>query len=568
MAFAALAAVLALNLVVVTSRPPEPGVPTRAAVTGFDLIATGGGWRLAISPDGRSILKVEQGSIHVRTAGDPEWRQLPNTEGGSNPSFSPDGQSVAFAVDGGISKVPINGGPALPVTTSGTNPHWGFDDTIVYDEGSTLRRVGSSGGDPQVLLDSLNVRRPHLLPNGRAVVFSTGGGAQISRILMFEIETGEVRVLIPSGNQPRYVSTGHLLYGHGDGALMGVPFDLETLQVTGAPVTLLPSLTVFSGGASQFGVSNNGTLIYATSAEVGSGAPRRSPLMWVDMEGNETPLPLSQTGARTPRVSPEGSRIAYELDQQIWVYHIETGTSSQFTFEGQSRSPIWSPDGRFLYFMSTRTGTDGADAFRKAADGASEAEQLWRREGEEIRLTSIGPRGSWLVVGETDATGGDLDMSLAFLGADSVSFREYLRAEDWNEHEGAISPNGRWLAYNSGELGGGIFVRGFPEPTGQRRVSDAGTDPVWAPDGSALYYRAGDGVMKTDVLTEGAISFGPPTVLFTARYDTGGPGDIGADIHPDGDRFVFAQVGGGGGFGEVFLVTNWFEELRQRMGSN
>ena len=66
------------------SRPPapEPGVPTRAAVTGVDIIASGGGWRLVISPDGRSILKVEQGSIHMRTASDPEWRQLPNTEGG------------------------------------------------------------------------------------------------------------------------------------------------------------------------------------------------------------------------------------------------------------------------------------------------------------------------------------------------------------------------------------------------------------------------------------------------------------------------------------------------------
>ena len=122
---------------------PEPGVPTRAAVTGVDITSTGGGWRLAISPDGRSILKVEQGSIHMRTASDPEWRQLPNTEGGGDPTFSPDGQSVAFdlAGGGGIRKVSIIGGPALPVTTSGFSPHWGFDDTIVYDVGPDLYRV-------------------------------------------------------------------------------------------------------------------------------------------------------------------------------------------------------------------------------------------------------------------------------------------------------------------------------------------------------------------------------------------------------------------------------------------
>ena len=554
---------------------PEPGVPTRASVTGVDLTASSGGWRLAISPDGRSILKVAEGSIHIRPASDPEWRQLPNTEGGSNPTFSPDGQSVAFQIAGGdgISKVSISGGPALPVTTSGSNPHWGFDDTIVYNVGGALYRVSSSGGDPPVLLDSdsVSVSRPHLLPNGKAIVFgiSPGGDPLNSRILILEIETGDVRELVASGNQPRYVSTGHLLYGHGDGALLGVPFDVETLQVTGAPVTLLPSLAVSGGGASQFGVSNNGTLIYATTAGGDSGATGQSPLMWVDMEGNETPLPLRTAGARTPRLSPEESRIAYWSDGQVWVYDIETGTNTQLTFEGTSRGPIWSPDGLFVYFMSVRPGTDGPDLFRKAADGASEAEQLWRRGGGERTLTSIAPDGSWLVVGEVN-TGTNPDVALASLGVDSVSFREYLRA-DWAEAEGAISPNGRWMAYYSGELGGEqVFVRGFPEPIGQWRVSETtrANDPVWAPDGSALYYVALPNLMKVDVSTEGTFSFGQPTVLFTWLYDTGGRLDRGYDIHPDGDRFLVASGGGVGGFGDVNIVVNWFEELRQRMGEN
>ncbi len=79
--------------------------------------------------------------------------------------------------------------------------------------------------------DSVEVRRPHLLPNGKAVVFGTGS-RQSSRIFIYEIETGEVRQLVASGNQPRYVPTGHLIYAHADGALMGVSFDVETLQVT------------------------------------------------------------------------------------------------------------------------------------------------------------------------------------------------------------------------------------------------------------------------------------------------------------------------------------------------
>ncbi len=147
--------------------------------------------------------------------------------------------------------------------------------------------------------------------------------------------------------------------------------------------------------------------------------------------------------------------------------------------------------------MSTRPGTEGPDLFRKAADGASEAEQLWRKGGGEVTLTSIAPDGSWLVVAEIN-TGTDADVALASLGTDSVSFREYLRA-DWREAEGTISPNGRWMAYYSNELGGNqVFVRGFPEPVGQWRVSEGNSafDPVWAPDGSALYYVAPPNLMK------------------------------------------------------------------------
>ena len=140
----------------------------------------------------------------------------------------------------------------------------------------TLHLVSFQGvrsGEPELLLDldTVNVVRPHLLPNGKAVLFGTGGTAQTSRIFIFEIETGYVRELVPAGNHPRYVATGHLIYGHAEGALMGVPFDLETLQTTGSPVTLLPELSVYSAGASQFAVSETGTLIY----DVSSGACQR-----------------------------------------------------------------------------------------------------------------------------------------------------------------------------------------------------------------------------------------------------------------------------------------------------
>ena len=184
-------------------------------------------------------------------------------------------------------------------------------------------------------------------------------------------------------------------------------------------------------------------------------------------------------------------------------------------------------------------------------------------------LTSISSDGSWLVVGQTNS--GTHSVSLASLGADSVSFREYLRA-DWDESEGAISPNGRWMAYASDEVDGSpqVFVRGFPEPIGQWRISEGdgiAFDPVWAPDGSALYYLQPPNLMKVDIPTEGTFSPGQRIALFNWPYGTGNPYEIGYDIHPDGDRFLVVRGGAGDGFGDVFIVTDWFEELRARMGN-
>ncbi|MCH7890512.1 MAG: serine/threonine-protein kinase [Gemmatimonadetes bacterium] len=177
MAFAALSAVTTLIAAWGWLRPgPEPGVPTRAAVTGVDIPETGGGWRLAISPDGRSILKVADGSIQIRPADDPEWRQLRNTEGGENPTFSPDGQWLAFTQDDAIKRVEVVGGPVLPAWEQGDNAHWGLDETIVFVTDGGIYQVSASGGEPHLIVEGVGSPIiPHLLPDGEAIIFQGPG---------------------------------------------------------------------------------------------------------------------------------------------------------------------------------------------------------------------------------------------------------------------------------------------------------------------------------------------------------------------------------------------------------
>ena len=586
LAFATLASVLGAWGWLRPAPEPVPGVTTRMEVTGNDAFSD-----LAISPDGRSIAVRRRGgvgtSVLVRAADDPTWRELLNATGGRDMSFSPDGESVAFSLPTGVFKVPVSGGPALPISevSGGGAIHWASNDTIVFANGGPLFRVGSSGGEPEVLLDSdtIEAHFPHLLPGGRAVVFSTRprGDALQARVLLLEIETGVVRELAPSGTNPKYLRTGHIVYGHGNQFLMVVPFDLDRLQTTGPAVSALPSLSVYGRGRALYDVSVDGTLIYG-SAPTGDPQSVDDPgLVWVGMNGTETYIPIDPVPeeAQAPRADPSGVRIAYQSDGQIWIFDTATETPTQLTFEGVNSTPIWSKDGRFVYFLSERAGTQGFDGFRKLVDGSQGAEQLWSAAEGEEGLTSISPDSRWLVVARRTPAE-NLRLSLVDLTADSVSFRPY-RPGGPGEMEGAIHPNGRWMAYASSELAGGqgrsgaILIRGFPEPTGGWRVSRAGEEgsyePVWAPSGDALYFTNGTSIVRAEVSADGASPvIGRVTELgIPWTYGAGniGPHGIAFDIHPAGDRLL-AVKGSTDGLETIFLVTDWFEELRERVGAS
>ena len=140
-----------------------------------------------------------------------------------------------------------------------------------------------------------------------------------------------------------------------------------------------------------------------------------------------------------------------------------------------------------------------------------------------------------------------------------------------------MSPDGKWVAYQSDESGENrIYVHSFPIISGQRSISPGlGVDPVWSPDGRKIYYRSGPEFMSVDVITEPTFTVSAPELLFEGpNYDrSAGAGWVRTwDVHPDGDRFVMVRSEGGGGGGgatlnSVRLVVNWFEELKARTGN-
>ena len=565
---------------------PEPEANTIRVSTSDPAVKfpPGSGERLAISRDGSMIAVAtsEAGvdGLLIRRADERNFRVISGTEGATTPTFSPDGQWLAFSAGGEIKRVEVEGGPVLPIAAGAVGAHWGTDDKLVFTtvEGN-LYQVSASGGTPELILEDAGGRaRPYLLPDGRAVIFQGPGDFESRNLMVLEIESGEVVDLgIGNVNNPRYISTGHVVYGHGSQALMAIPFDLGSLRTSGDPTTVLPEILVYGGGATQFAVSENGIAVYAVPVD-GGASTDVAELVMVDKAGMETALPAAGGFFMHPRFSPDGRRIAYTGSDGIFVYGLDTGENLPM-YEGSSphSSPWWSRDGEYVYFsISTGTATI-LDGFRRRSDGSEPMEQLFQRPERNIPLASSLDGNQLLVMEGTTDRGWDLLRTRE--EADSLIFEEYLRA-DWNETMPTISPDGQVVAYVSDESGRPeVYASAFPVPVTKVRVSSGGgggSEPVWAPDGSAIYYRDGPRLMRAPILPGRTLSTDTPEELFLGAWTrvpaSFPPPRTNWDITPDGDSFLFVNQPGatlGDGSGEpvvtLEIVVNWFEELRSRI---
>jgi serine/threonine-protein kinase len=284
----------------------------------------------------------------------------------------------------------------------------------------------------------------------------------------------------------------------------------------------------------------------------------------------ETPLPISPSAFGDPRYSPDGSQIAYDDGDGIRIYSFATGATPLFA-SGTAYNPVWSASGEYVYF--TMGGQGAGDVYRRRADLSEEAVLMSDRPDQQV-VATVSADDSIVVVREANSpTTGDL--LLMRQGASGVEFEDFLTTE-WREQFPSLSPDGRWIAYESDQSGEfRVYVQSFPIATGQYPVSpEEGFVPLWHPDGRTLYYHNFSGqYMAVDVTTEPTFSLSSvPRVLFES------PQYLDWDIHPEGSRFVVVKdqsplnqsqvVEGNNNEGtEVYIVTNWFTELRELFGN-
>ena len=481
--------------------------------------------------------------------------------------MSPDGQSVAFSADGAIRTISLLGGPAVTVARGGA-PDWGPDGVIYFNRGGIIYRVSAAGGDPESVtarVENTFQRYPDALPDGRGLLLTVliGPPAQ-SRIAVVGAEGGEVREIL-TGTMARYTATGHIVYATAGGTLMAAPFDVRRLEVTGPSVALIEGVAVDLSSASQFAVSESGTLVF------GTGAGSVSELVWVSRSGLVSPVDPAWTGEfGSPALSPDGQRLVVsiqgEASMDVWVKQLDRGPSIRLTFDGSRNDyPTWTPDGASVTFPSNRAGPS-FDLWTKRADGSTPA-VLELDEEWALAEALWSPDGTWFVhrTSSNEPGAGDILAGRPQRQTAPVP----LVATGFTELAPAISPNGRWMAYSSNETGRSeIFVVPFPN-AGEAKwpVSvGGGTEPSWSRDSDELFYRNGLGDMvAVGVTLEPTFSAGPTSVLFSATPYLDNAVHRQYDVSPDAQRFVMIRPAGGGIEGQLILVQNFFDEVRARV---
>ena len=336
----------------------------------------------AVSPDGRRFVYNTTAGLYLRSMDTLEARLLPGTaEIIWDPSFSPDGQSLAYVTrPDGLKRLALSGGAPV-VIAEGVGVSWGLswgvDDTILVGQRQGIMRVSVAGGTPDLVIPAgagETLDGPQLLPDGDSVLLSVGSGAlgdaagwNDADIVVQSLTSGERTVLIEGGSDARYVSSGHLVYALDDG-LFAVPFDVDTLIVSGAPVSVVEGVYRATGTASaNYSVTDDGTLFYLAGT-----AESDQPLAWVDRTGSSEAIETIPPNVySTPRLAPDGRRVLVVADGDARVYDLASGRENRLTTDGLTGAYAgWSPSGTEVAYSSARGSEGRLNIWIQAADGS------------------------------------------------------------------------------------------------------------------------------------------------------------------------------------------------------
>jgi hypothetical protein len=414
-----------------------------------------------------------------------------------------------------------------------------------------------------------------VLPGSRALLLTVCHGvpdAACDRDLAaLDLATAKLKVLVAGAMRGWYLPSGHIVYGTKEGALFAVKFDLKSLAVTSAPVAVLDGIATSNISLAKATFSVSGMMAYLPG-----GAQTSAIIVQLDRTGHEEVIVAKPGAYAGPRLSPDGRRIVLtDLDAkgatQVWIHDRASVTTRQLTFDGTSVRPTWSPDGNRVAFSAQR-GTRW-NVWWAPADGSGPGERAG--EGPEINGStevSWTRDGKWIVLDGTpeDKKGPGGEDVLAIPLSETPRTVRPAVASPFDEESGEVSPDGKWIAYNSNDAGKyQVYIQPFMAPGGRTLISAGrASEAVWLSNTELAYMNN-----ETDSLTLAHLEFGPTikvtrTSLFDMRnYLRGSSSSRNYDVSLDGKHFIFVKPLAAKVAVEPIVVLNWIEEMKRLMAA-
>jgi eukaryotic-like serine/threonine-protein kinase len=516
-----------------TDSPPSE--PMQLQITPTVALAPEGSF--ALSPDSRWLAFAARSAdglecIWIRALDSLQARPLSGTESDYIPPlfWSPDSRFVVFSSGGKLKKIDVSGGPQQILcdihgySVGGT---WNRNGVIIIGHPNRgLMRISADGRSSSILTipnqtqnDSKHMF-PIFLPDGRHFLYyCLSGKPERSGIYIGSLDTRpedqSSKPILSTNFGAGYVPSGgsgigRLLFMQ-EQTLMVQPFDETRLELTGESEPVAEKVASFMAFG-FFSASANEILVYRSGS-----AGQINQLTWFDRQGKR----LGKAGGSGEywglSLSPDGTRgiaswlnpAQLPLSIDLWFLNFANDTRTRFTSgEGNCQSPIWSPDGSRVIFISNRE-KGFYDLYQKPLNGVRNAELLFR-SGEEKDANSWSSDSRLLMfTAQSMKTRADLWVLSLEEKRDSFLF---LNTE-FNEFDGHFSPDARWVAYTSDESGSNeIYVRRFAQVArgaisaedGQWMISKGGgTGPRWSGDGKELYYRSRDGTVMVAEIASG-----------------------------------------------------------------
>jgi eukaryotic-like serine/threonine-protein kinase len=545
----------------------------------------------ALSPDGSRLAYVAADSgaaartLHVRSLDQFRTTSFPGTEGAVSVFWSPDGLWIGVVTVGRtILKVSASGGPVSQLVSSVDRddgaPSWGDDHFIVYTNGGVPMRVGDGGGAATPLVDTMKAKvlsvAPTLLPGSHALLLSVCHGPEsqgCARDLgALDLATGKVKVLVAGANRGWYLPQGLLVYGTAEGALFAVKFDLKSLTVTSAPVGVLDGIET----GTQFALAKVAISASGIAAYLPARAQQGAVIVQRDRTGREEVVVSKPEAYAGPRLSPDGRRLLFfgpdaKGVDQLWIYDRVSLTTRQLTFDGVSVRPTWSPDGNRVAFSGQRNSV--WHTLWMPADGSSPAERVSKgRDVVGSSAVSWTRDGKWIVVDgpPSDGKGAGGEDVFAIPTTDTSRAMRPAAASPFNDQSGEVSPDGKWIAYNSDDAGQyQVYIQPFLAPGGRTLISTGrAEEPAWLSNNELVYLNR-----ESDSLTLAHLEFGRTievtrTPLFSFQnYESGSVSARYYDVSRDGKYFILVKRLATKESVAPVVVLNWTTEVQRLMAA-